>query len=92
MANIVESQLVALMMRNGASRDEAERCAPEVVRYGAVGAAVGAAIGYKTMNPATLLLALVTGTGAGTVAGLASPSCSDVRNAVQRALLGDFGR
>jgi hypothetical protein len=83
--HLLEDSLYEFMIDNGVpagtARDAARNCARSVTRYAAGGAVIGATLGWKTMNPSTLLMAVVAGAGAGAVGAGLSPSCAEVRQA-----------
>jgi hypothetical protein len=93
--HLLEDRLYDFMIDNGVppgtARDAAQNCARTVTRYAAGGALIGATLGYKTMNPSTLLMAVVAGAGAGVVGAGLSPRCAEVRQAADNWAEGAFG-
>ncbi len=93
--HLLEDRLYDFMIDNGVppgtARDAAQNCSRAVTRYAAGGALIGATMGFKTMNPSTLLMGVVAGAGAGVVGAGLSPSCSEVRKAADNWADGVFG-
>lgn len=84
---VVEEDLYNYMVANDISDAEARECAATMAHWAAGGAVAGFAIGYKTGNPAALLMAIVAGAGTGLVAGglechITDPTTAQVQDIV----------
>jgi hypothetical protein len=86
--NQLESSLYDFMIQNHIDPDTADaaarNCARTVERSAIAGFVLGTGVGIATMNPSALLMGGVGAAAGGGLALAISPTCSEIRNAVQQ--------